>query len=58
MYFQNKRFFTAADDNAVRAHTFPDGQADGILVRFTAPVTHMCFNTDGTKLYAGARQVF
>ncbi len=53
--FQDEKFFTASDDSSVRAHLMSDGSQDGVLLRFTAPVTHMCFNSTGRKLFAGAR---
>ncbi len=56
-FFQNLRFFTGGDDNAIQAHSFKEGQADGFLTRFTAPVTHMCFSADGKKVLAGSRCV-
>ena len=53
--FQNYRFYTAADDNAVQIRIFKEGEPDGILTRFTAPVTALCFSKDGTKAIAGSR---
>ncbi len=55
--FQNDKFYSAAQDNTVKATVIKDGSPDGIVVRFTAPVTHMCLNSDGSKLYAGSGQV-
>ncbi|XP_064600556.1 WD repeat and HMG-box DNA-binding protein 1-like [Liolophura sinensis] len=52
--FKNDRFFTASDSNSVQAYTFPDGAPDGIITRFTSPVTHMCLNSSGSTLVAGA----
>lgn len=53
--FQNGHFYTASDSNTVQVHTFPDGSPDGLVTRFTAPVTHMCFNESGSHLLAGSR---
>ncbi|PVD25434.1 hypothetical protein C0Q70_13090 [Pomacea canaliculata] len=52
--FRNGRFFTATDNNAVQASKFPDGMPDGLITRFTAPVTHMVFNASGSTMVAGA----
>ena len=52
--FQNDHFYAACDDHTIRACKFPDGQADGILTRFTAPVTTMCCSKDGKTIIAGA----
>ncbi|XP_064622093.1 WD repeat and HMG-box DNA-binding protein 1-like [Lineus longissimus] len=52
--FRNNRFYTASDTNTVHAHTFPEGNPDGVVTRFTAPVNHMVLNKTGTKLAAGA----
>ncbi|XP_006818558.1 WD repeat and HMG-box DNA-binding protein 1-like [Saccoglossus kowalevskii] len=51
---KNGRLYTSSDTNTVQAHTFPDGSADGIVTRFTAPVNHMNLNKDATVLLAGA----
>ncbi|KAI0215234.1 WD repeat and HMG-box DNA-binding protein 1 [Lamellibrachia satsuma] len=51
---KNERFYTASDDNAVRAHTLTEGDVDRIVTRFTAPATHLAFNCAGSKLIAGA----
>ncbi|KAL5009063.1 hypothetical protein ScPMuIL_014644 [Solemya velum] len=52
--FKHERFFTATDTNTIQASTFPEGAPDGILTRFTAPVTHMVLNKTGSTLIAGA----
>ncbi|KAK2174448.1 hypothetical protein NP493_801g02049 [Ridgeia piscesae] len=51
---KNERFYTASDDNTIRAHTLSEGDADGIVTRFTAPATHITFNHSGSRLIAGA----
>ncbi|XP_038044137.1 WD repeat and HMG-box DNA-binding protein 1-like [Patiria miniata] len=51
---KNNRLYTASEANTIQAHTFPEGSADGIVTRFTAPVTHFCLSEDGEKLLAGA----
>ena len=53
--FQNDRFFAATNENSVKSYMISDGSVDATLVRFTAPVTHMCFNSTGKRLYACAR---
>ena len=52
---QKDHFYTSTDDHCVQAFLFDDGQADGIVTRFTAPVTHIVLNSAGTKLIAAAR---
>ncbi|XP_071962820.1 WD repeat and HMG-box DNA-binding protein 1-like [Antedon mediterranea] len=51
---KNGNFVTASDNNTVQAHTFPEGAPNGIVARFTAPVHHIQFNGNGTKLLSGA----
>ncbi|KAF2895708.1 hypothetical protein ILUMI_10488 [Ignelater luminosus] len=38
---KGSRLHIATDNNSVQLMTFPEGERDGILVRFTAPVNHM-----------------
>ncbi|XP_074651576.1 WD repeat and HMG-box DNA-binding protein 1-like [Tubulanus polymorphus] len=52
--FKDKHFYAATESNVIQAHTFPDGNPDGTIARFTSPVTQICINKDGTKLVAGA----
>lgn len=52
---QNDRYYAATENNAILVFTFKEGDPEGIIMRFTLPVTHMCFNKDGSKLLAGAR---
>ncbi|KAF3833006.1 hypothetical protein F7725_026671 [Dissostichus mawsoni] len=35
-------------------HTFPDGDPDGILTRFTTNATHVTFNSSGSRVAAGS----
>ncbi|KAG8561603.1 hypothetical protein GDO81_015408 [Engystomops pustulosus] len=51
---KNGKVVTASSDNAVQMHTFPDGDPDGILTRFTTNANHVVFNSDGTKIAAGS----
>lgn len=53
--FKNGRLITAASNNTVQIHTFPEGAPDGILTRFTMNANHVVFNSDGTKIAAGSR---
>nr|XP_054758246.1 WD repeat and HMG-box DNA-binding protein 1-like [Lytechinus pictus] len=46
--------YSASDSNTVQAYTFPEGQSDGIIARFTAPVSHISLSQDGRFLVAGA----
>ncbi|XP_014662660.1 PREDICTED: WD repeat and HMG-box DNA-binding protein 1-like isoform X2 [Priapulus caudatus] len=47
-------FATASDTLSVQLHGFPMGEPEGIITRFTAPVSHMCFNKSGSLLLAGS----
>ncbi|OCT68358.1 hypothetical protein XELAEV_18039657mg [Xenopus laevis] len=51
---KNGKVVTAASNNAIQLHTFPDGEPDGILTRFTTNANHVVFNTDGTRIAAGS----
>ncbi|XP_050753369.1 WD repeat and HMG-box DNA-binding protein 1 [Gymnogyps californianus] len=51
---KNGRLITAASNNTVQIHTFPEGAPDGILTRFTMNANHVVFNSDGTKIAAGS----
>ncbi|XP_055010369.1 WD repeat and HMG-box DNA-binding protein 1 [Boleophthalmus pectinirostris] len=50
------RLATASSSNAVQLHTFPEGEPDGILTRFTTNATHVTFNAAGTRVAAGSRK--
>lgn len=39
--FKDKRLYVANDNHAVQAYTFPAFDKDGIVTRFTAPVTQI-----------------
>ncbi|XP_013197193.2 WD repeat and HMG-box DNA-binding protein 1 [Amyelois transitella] len=39
--YKDKRLFVATDSHAVQAYTFPGFDKDGIITRFTAPVTQI-----------------
>ncbi|XP_075868884.1 WD repeat and HMG-box DNA-binding protein 1 [Nelusetta ayraudi] len=51
---KNERLVTAGSSNTVQIHTFPDGEPDGILTRFTTNATHVAFNSSGSKVAAGS----
>ncbi|XP_074522918.1 WD repeat and HMG-box DNA-binding protein 1 isoform X2 [Halichoeres trimaculatus] len=51
---KNGKLVTASSNKAVQIHTFPDGDPDGILTRFTTNATHVTFNRSGTKVAAGS----
>uniref|UniRef100_A0A3B5AGV4 WDHD1 first WD40 domain-containing protein n=1 Tax=Stegastes partitus TaxID=144197 RepID=A0A3B5AGV4_9TELE len=38
---RNGKLVTASSNNTVQMHTFPDGDPDGILTRFTTNATHV-----------------
>ncbi|XP_071835170.1 WD repeat and HMG-box DNA-binding protein 1-like isoform X2 [Apostichopus japonicus] len=48
------KVFAGTESNTVQSYLLPDGSPDGILCRFTAPVTHIDLSEDGKKLVAGA----
>lgn len=51
---KNGKLVTASSNNAVQIHTFPDGEPDGILTRFTTNATHVTFSRSGTRVAAGS----
>uniref|UniRef100_A0A8D0GCI3 WDHD1 first WD40 domain-containing protein n=1 Tax=Sphenodon punctatus TaxID=8508 RepID=A0A8D0GCI3_SPHPU len=51
---KNGRLVTAVSNNTVQIHTFPEGEPDGILTRFTTNANHVVFNADGAKIAAGS----
>ncbi|XP_061671824.1 WD repeat and HMG-box DNA-binding protein 1 isoform X2 [Syngnathoides biaculeatus] len=48
------KLVTASSNNTVQIHTFPGGEPDGILTRFTTHATHVTFNSSGSKVAAGS----
>ncbi|KAG7327957.1 hypothetical protein KOW79_007901 [Hemibagrus wyckioides] len=48
------KLVTAVSNNTVQIHTFPDGDPDGILTRFTTNANHVTFNSNGTRVAAGS----
>ncbi|XP_036448689.1 WD repeat and HMG-box DNA-binding protein 1 isoform X1 [Colossoma macropomum] len=51
---RNGKLVTAVSNNTVQIHTFPDGDPDGILTRFTTNANHVTFNASGTRVAAGS----
>ncbi|XP_028257816.1 WD repeat and HMG-box DNA-binding protein 1 [Parambassis ranga] len=51
---KNGKLVTATSSNTVQIHTFPDGDPDGILTRFTTNATHVTFNSSGSRVAAGS----
>nr|XP_015809211.2 WD repeat and HMG-box DNA-binding protein 1 [Nothobranchius furzeri] len=51
---KNGKLVTASSNNTVQIHTFPDGDPDGILTRFTTHATHVTFNSNGSKVASGS----
>lgn len=43
--FKDNRLYVATDNHAVQAYTFPAFDKDGIISRFTAPVTQITSNS-------------
>jgi chromosome transmission fidelity protein 4 len=52
---QKRKLVTAGSNNTVQIHTFPEGDPDGILTRFTTHATHVAFNHSGSRVAAGSR---
>ncbi|MBN3298796.1 WDHD1 protein, partial [Amia calva] len=48
------KLVTAVSNNTVQIHTFPDGDPDGILTRFTTNANHVTFNHTGLRVAAGS----
>lgn len=46
--------FVSTDDNLVQAYTFPGYKRDGVITRFTAPVTDISVSRSGKFLAAGS----
>ncbi|KAJ8290247.1 hypothetical protein GJAV_G00010470 [Gymnothorax javanicus] len=51
---KNGKLVTAASNNTVQIHTFPEGDPDGILTRFTTNANHVAFNASGSRVAAGS----
>ncbi|KAJ8341132.1 hypothetical protein SKAU_G00334230 [Synaphobranchus kaupii] len=51
---KNGKLVTAASNNTVQIHTFPEGDPDGILTRFTTNANHVAFNSSGSRVAAGS----
>ncbi|XP_029284627.1 WD repeat and HMG-box DNA-binding protein 1 isoform X2 [Cottoperca gobio] len=51
---KKNKLVTASSNNTVQIHTFPDGEPDGILTRFTTNATHVTFNSSGSRVAAGS----
>ncbi|KPP65592.1 WD repeat and HMG-box DNA-binding protein 1-like [Scleropages formosus] len=51
---KNGKLVTAVSNNTVQLHTFPEGDPDGILTRFTTNANHVTFNGDGSRVAAGS----
>ncbi|KAI1895287.1 hypothetical protein AGOR_G00104740 [Albula goreensis] len=48
------KLVTAVSNNTVQIHTFPEGDPDGILTRFTTNANHVTFNSIGSRVAAGS----
>ncbi|KAJ7991022.1 hypothetical protein DPEC_G00292930 [Dallia pectoralis] len=51
---KNGKLVTATANNTVQIHTFPEGEPDGILTRFTTHATHVTYNSSGSRVAAGS----
>jgi len=50
-----EHFFIGSDTNYVQKYTYPEAKRDGIVCRFTAPVTDIDVSSDGSLVAAGSR---
>ncbi|XP_015206147.2 WD repeat and HMG-box DNA-binding protein 1 [Lepisosteus oculatus] len=48
------KLVTAVSNNTVQVHTFPEGDPDGILTRFTTNANHVVFNGSGQRVAVGS----
>nr|XP_023695676.1 WD repeat and HMG-box DNA-binding protein 1 [Paramormyrops kingsleyae]XP_023695677.1 WD repeat and HMG-box DNA-binding protein 1 [Paramormyrops kingsleyae] len=48
------KLVTALSNNTVQLHTFPEGDPDGILTRFTTSANHVTFNSNGSQIAAAS----
>uniref|UniRef100_A0A9J7YGT1 WD repeat and HMG-box DNA-binding protein 1 n=1 Tax=Cyprinus carpio carpio TaxID=630221 RepID=A0A9J7YGT1_CYPCA len=51
---KNGKLVTAVSNNTIQIHTFPEGDPDGILTRFTTNANHVTFNSSGSRVAAGS----
>ena len=51
---QKGKVYIGTDMHALQIYSVADHQPDGIVSRFTANVTHISINRDGTKIAAGS----
>ncbi|KAK2878995.1 hypothetical protein Q8A67_019786 [Cirrhinus molitorella] len=51
---KNGKLVTAVSNNTVQIHTFPEGDPDGILTRFTTNANHVTFNSSGSRVAVGS----
>ncbi|XP_073725327.1 WD repeat and HMG-box DNA-binding protein 1 [Misgurnus anguillicaudatus] len=51
---KNGKLITAVSNNTVQIHTFPEGDPDGILTRFTTNANHVTFNPSGSRVAVGS----
>lgn len=54
IFCQGEKLYVATDQNSVQTLTFPEADLDGVVARFTAPVTHIDASTDGTLLVSAS----
>ncbi|XP_071453282.1 WD repeat and HMG-box DNA-binding protein 1 [Hetaerina americana] len=52
--FWGERFYIGNDNNHVQAYSFEGKSRDGIITRFTAPVTHICVSRSGDTIVSGS----
>ncbi|XP_068169081.1 WD repeat and HMG-box DNA-binding protein 1 [Antennarius striatus] len=51
---KGNKLVTAGSNHLVQVHSYPQGDPEGILTRFTASPTHVTFNPSGSRVAAGA----
>ena len=49
------QMFTYYSLTVLQIYSHPDNLTDGIVSRFTAIITHIAFNKDGSKIASGSR---
>lgn len=54
-FLQCGKIYVGADNNSVQIFTYPAAELDGMLTRFTAPVTHISVTPDGKFVAASSR---
>ena len=54
-FIQSGKFIVGNHENAVEVYTLDDGVPDAIILRFTAPATHIVVSKDEKTVAAASR---